>query len=278
MIGRIAALYRHPIKGFTPERLATVELAARTHFPCDRLYAVEAGPSGYDPAAPRFISKSRFTVLTNTPALARARTAYDAATGRLSVTREGEAAFVADLATDAGRVEFAAWLTGFLDGEVRGPLRVLQAAAADRFMDDVAGRVSVVNLESVRDLAHRLGVEIDPLRFRANLYVEGWPPWSELEALSGSTMRLGGVVAEIVKPIKRCAATHVDTRTGVADLDVVGALRACYGHIFCGLYLDIASSGRLSEGDPAVLPSRTGRLSQPATSQLGPATRMRAAG
>jgi uncharacterized protein YcbX len=52
MQARIASLYRHPVKGFTPERLARAELVAGQCFPCDRLYAVEDGPSGFDPAAP----------------------------------------------------------------------------------------------------------------------------------------------------------------------------------------------------------------------------------
>ena len=52
MDARIASLYRHPVKGFTPERLTSAMLEAGACFPCDRLYAVEDGPSGFDPAAP----------------------------------------------------------------------------------------------------------------------------------------------------------------------------------------------------------------------------------
>jgi uncharacterized protein YcbX len=49
MQARITSLYRHPVKGFTPERLERAELVAGRCFPCDRLYAVEDGPSGFDP-------------------------------------------------------------------------------------------------------------------------------------------------------------------------------------------------------------------------------------
>ena len=63
MTGHIAALYRHPVKGFTPERLSHAELTAGGPFPCDRLYAVENGPSGFDPCAPGLIPKQKFTVL-----------------------------------------------------------------------------------------------------------------------------------------------------------------------------------------------------------------------
>ncbi|MDB5458271.1 MAG: molybdenum cofactor sulfurase, partial [Caulobacteraceae bacterium] len=89
MTGRIAALYRHPVKGFTPEPLDAVVLTAGAHFPCDRLYTVEDGPSGFDPAHPAHISKMRFAVLAKIPALARARTAYDEASGEFRVEAVG---------------------------------------------------------------------------------------------------------------------------------------------------------------------------------------------
>ena len=86
MTGHIAALYRHPVKGFTPERLSHAELTAGGPFPCDRLYAVENGPSGFDPCAPGFIPKQKFTVLAAIPEVAKARTAYDEASATLTAT------------------------------------------------------------------------------------------------------------------------------------------------------------------------------------------------
>ena len=57
MIGRIASLWRHPVKGFTPERVAEATLTAGGFFPCDRIYAVEDGPSGFDAGAPAWVPK-----------------------------------------------------------------------------------------------------------------------------------------------------------------------------------------------------------------------------
>jgi uncharacterized protein len=89
MSGEIAALYRHPVKGFTPERLNRAQLAAGAPFPCDRIYAVENGPSGFDPQAPAFISKQKFTVLARIAKVAEARTAYDEATKTLRASAPG---------------------------------------------------------------------------------------------------------------------------------------------------------------------------------------------
>jgi uncharacterized protein YcbX len=47
-----SAIYRYPVKGLSPDRLSRTTLVAGQTIPCDRLYAVENGPSGFDPRTP----------------------------------------------------------------------------------------------------------------------------------------------------------------------------------------------------------------------------------
>jgi uncharacterized protein len=42
---RISSLYRYPVKGLSPERVAGALLVRDGYFPGDRLFAVENGPS-----------------------------------------------------------------------------------------------------------------------------------------------------------------------------------------------------------------------------------------
>ena len=252
MRGRIASLYRHPVKGFTPERLLRADLTEGACFPHDRMFAVENGPSGFDPSAPQHRSKTRFTVLAQIPAIARIRTAYDEATGLFTAEAPGQAPIAADLDRPADREAFAAWLTEVLDDDViRGPLKVV-SGPPHRFMDDPRGHVSLINLASVRDLADRAAFALDPLRFRANLYVEDLPAWAELAAV-GARVAIGGATAEVVKPITRCVATHVDPSTGERDFELVHELRRHYGHLFCGVYLRVLEGGPVAEGDAVSL-------------------------
>lgn len=252
MKAAVAALYRHPVKGFTPERLARAGLAVGEGFPCDRIYTVEVGDSGFDPAAPAFIKKTRFAVLARIARVAEARTAYDAGSGRLVATAAGQPRFEADLTGEAGREAFAAWLTALLGEEADAPLKVLAAPDPWRFFDHPQGHVSIVNLASVRDLEQRIGRPVDPLRFRANLYVDGWPAWVEND-WTGRALTLGGARATVFKPIVRCAATHVDPATAERDMDVVKALFDHYGHTLCGIYAQVTAAGAVSEGDMAEL-------------------------
>lgn len=252
MTGHIAAIYRHPVKGFTPERLDHADLTAGGPFPCDRLYAVENGPSGFDPAAPAFIPKQKFTVLAAIPDMARARTTYDEASGVLSAAAEGHPDFAGALTDEAGRDAFAGWLTGLLGEHVHGPLQVI-SAAGHRFMDHPLGQVSIVNLASLRDLEEKVGRPVDPLRFRANLYVEGWPAWIENE-WTGRELMVGFARAKVFKPIVRCAATHVDPVTAERDMDLVKALFDNYGHMNCGIYMHVTDGGRVTVGDACTEP------------------------
>ncbi|HEX7887690.1 MAG TPA: MOSC N-terminal beta barrel domain-containing protein [Phenylobacterium sp.] len=254
MSGHVAAIYRYPVKGFTPESLPHVDLAPGEGFPHDRIWAVENGPSGYDPEAPAFTPKQKFTVLAAIPGIAAARTRYDEASGVLTAEASGAPRFAGRLADAQGRASFATWLTAFLDPEdVRGPLKVVDARGAFRFTDHPLGQVSVVNLASVRDLSHKMGVELDPLRFRANLYVEGWPAWIE-NGWTGRELMVGWGRAKVFKPIVRCAATEVDPTTGVRDLEVVKALFDNHGHMFCGIYIRMTAPGRVGHGDAVTAP------------------------
>jgi uncharacterized protein YcbX len=254
MSGRIAAIFRHPVKGFTPEPLPRAGLAAGRSFPADRIYAVENGPSGFDPDKPEFIPKQKFTVLAAIPQVAHARTAYDPASGVLTAQAPGRPAFSGALTEPAGREAFAAWLTALLGDAARGPLKVLPAAAgAHAFTDHPLGHVSIINLASVRDLEARLGRRLDPLRFRANLYVDGWAPWAELD-WAGRELVLGPIRARVFKSIVRCAATHVDPATGERDVDVTKALFDHYGHMNCGIYVHVTAAGPVGVGDPCLAP------------------------
>ncbi len=154
---RIAALHRYPVKGLSPERLSRVMLEAGRHFPGDRLFAVENGPSGFDPAAPAHRSKRHFWMLMLNESLARLRTRYEDATGTLIIAHEGRE-ISGDLGTERGRAAIERFLESYVpEDERRGPARLLAAPDGFRFTDTLSGHVSLINLASVAALEQRLG-------------------------------------------------------------------------------------------------------------------------
>lgn len=246
----ITGMFRYPVKGFSAESLSQADLVPGRAIAQDRRWVVENGPSGFDPEAPKYVPKMKFAVLAAHPVVAAARTRVVGTA--LSASAPGRPDFHGDLGADAGRAGFAGWVRDLLGEDAREGVRVLQAPDY-QFLDHPAGHVSIVNLASVRDLEARIGRPVDPLRFRANLYVEGWPPWVE-NGWKGRNLLVGFARATVFAPIVRCAATEVDPQTAERDLPLVEHLFEQYGHRDCGIYVQVTHGGTVRVGDACSTP------------------------
>ena len=258
MRGTIASLWRHPIKGLTPESLDAVVLEAGAYFPNDRVFAVEVGPSGFDPEHPCHISKHRFTVLARFPELARIKTRLDDETGCLFVGDESGFGVYIPLGQPESRAALARYLQAYLGAEADQPLRVLQGSVGrstpggceHHFMDNTEdGFVSAINLASLRAIAKAIGQPVNPLRFRANLYYEAGEAFIEDDLQRGDLLEAGEAQLRTMKPITRCVATHANPDTGVRDIDMLGALQTQFGRVTLGNYFAVMRTGRVACGD-----------------------------
>lgn len=256
---RVASLYRYPVKGLSPERLAAVSLLKGQYFPSDRLLAIENGPSGFDPAAPMHQPKLKYLMLMRNEALARLKTRYCDETGELTITHEGREVLRADVTAPDGRAALTRFFESYMPKELRGEPRLLAAPDGYRFTDSRSGFVSIINLASVAEFEQRIGAAVDPLRFRGNIMVDDLKPWAEFDLAPGQEIASSsGLKLQVIKRIERCAATNVDPETGFRDLQIPKALLTAYGHFDCGIYCRITASGTLAEGDslePVPLPA-----------------------
>ena len=246
-MARIQSLYRYPVKGLSPERLARAQLAPGATVPGDRLYAIENGPSGFDPAAPKYFPKTQFLMLMRIERLAALDARYADATQTLTIRHEGREAARGDLSTKEGRLAIEAFVRRFMPAELRGPPKVLRAEGHS-FSDVAAKVVSIINLASVAALETVIGAAVNPLRFRANVYVAGWPAWHEF-ALLGQEITIGPARLKVIKRIVRCAATNVDPETGVRDLAIPATLMQTFDHADCGIYAQVIAGGEIAPGD-----------------------------
>ncbi|MEX0590720.1 MAG: MOSC domain-containing protein [Xanthobacteraceae bacterium] len=248
---RVAALYRYPVKGLSGERLAAVDLAPGATFPADRAFALENGPSGFDPAAPAWQPKIKFLCLMRNAKIAALTTRYDDASGTFTAAKDGRPLIEARLSDSAGRAAIERFFQDFMGADARGQIRLLEAP--DHSFSDVAKKVvSIINLASVAALEQSIKRKIHPLRFRGNVYVQGLPAWAEIEFV-GRTIEIGPVRLRVVKVIQRCAATEVDPETAARDIDVPDALYRLTGKDDCGIYAEVVSPGRVAADDPFVV-------------------------
>jgi uncharacterized protein YcbX len=247
MNAKIQSIYRYPVKGLTPEELPAVTLVRGQPLPADRMYAIENGPSGFDPAAPQYFPKQRFLMLMRNERLAALDTHFDEASHTLTVRLNGAETARGDLRTAAGRAAIEGFFAGYSADELRGPPKVLHSDGHS-FSDVAAKVVSIINLASVAAVEGAVGAPVDPLRFRGNLYVTGWPAWQEFDLLD-RTLAIGDVRLKVVKRIVRCAATNVEPRTGIRDLEIPKTLMQAFGHMDCGIYAEVTAGGTAHAGD-----------------------------
>jgi hypothetical protein len=252
--GTVSAIYRYPVKGLSAEAMDRVSLTPGECLPQDRRFAVALGTTRFDPDRPNWLPKTHFVMLMRDETLARLHTRFDAESGLLSIAQEGRVLLKEPIGEPEGRRRIGEFLEDFLAGTVAGPLRVVEApghafADARRKPDATTDKyVSLINLASIASLESVIGAAVDPIRFRANVYFDGAPPWSELGWL-GSEISIGSARLRIIAAITRCAATQVNPLTAERDLDIVATLQRCFGHNLMGVYAEVVGGGDIAVGN-----------------------------
>lgn len=251
-MAKITALYRYPLKGFSPQPLAQVDVAAGGTIPFDRAFAVENGPSGFDPSAPDYLRKTHFLMLMRNERIAEFRSQFDETSGEFSVFKNGALQIDGSLNSEAGRARIEAWLAETFRDELRGAPRIL-SAAGHSFSDMPAKVLHLINLESVQAFSDTVGRPVDPMRFRPNIVVDNMPAWSELAWKEGAEISLPDMTLTMVSRTERCAATTVDPQTARRDMPIPKTLAKQYGHTDFGVYLAVKSGGVIKVGDALAL-------------------------
>lgn len=247
MTATVAALYRYPIKGMTPQALPQAALAAGGTMPFDRAYAIEHGQGRFDPANPRHLPKINFVMLMRDERLASLAARFEDATHTLTIHRAGRQVARGDLTTPLGRSLIEQFLAAYLGAALRGAPKIV-SAPGHSFSDVAARCLHVINMASVREIERVAGRPVDPLRFRANVHLEGLPAFAEL-AWVGRTLRLGGVATRVIDRTVRCEATNVDPATAARDMAIPALLQRTWGRSDFGVYAVVEAGGELAVGD-----------------------------
>ena len=236
-MAEVTALFRYPIKGLSAEPLAELTLARNAGLAFDREFALALGTTAFDPQHPEPLDKGFFLMLRSNEVMATLTTRFEPETGLLTVKWDGQTVLTEDVTTEAtrGRPRLVrAAGHKFTDGSVISPA----------FMR----AVSLINLASIRALEERTGTPIHPLRFRANIYVDGLAPWEELGWV-GREVSVGGLRLRGLARTPRCAAIDVNPETAERDTHLPKALKRHFGHVDLGIYLEVLADGTLAVGD-----------------------------
>jgi ferredoxin-NADP reductase/uncharacterized protein YcbX len=228
---KIAAIYQYPIKGFPGEELDRVKLRANEGLPEDRKYALSSGQMQVNENG-LWSPCQAFQRMTIRPDLSLFK--LERNEGQLQlITPSG----------DRFQIENEGKSTELL-GDIFGSHTVIhQATSGQGYWDHKDASISIINLSTIEEISKTLGQFINPLRFRANLYIRA-EPWSEFNWL-GKRLLIGSGELNIIRPIDRCSTTSVDLSTGRSDLNMPALLSRHFGHIFCGVYATVFKGGEI---------------------------------
>jgi uncharacterized protein YcbX len=233
MTPTVERLYRYPVKGLTPEPRERLRVLKSGSIAGDRVLGFLHTSAEQKPdrpsAAGGWWSKQRFTVLMNTPGLARLAAAYDADTRHLAVHLGATLLAEGDIANDDDRERLSDAVTDFVrtlgDSSLKpgDSVRLIGDGVTARFHDRGPRHVTLLGTGSVAALAETVGRDVDERRFRMNVILDGLRPWEELEWI-GSSVRIGKYRVRYHGPgcpLSRDARESRDRRTRSArDADV----------------------------------------------------------
>ncbi len=251
MTAVITALYRYPVKGLSADALERVALAAGEALPLDRAWAIENGPSRFDPDAPRHLPPASFLTLSRDERLASLEARFAEEESRLTLLRSGRQVASGRLTERIGRQVIEQFLAAYLSASLRGPPKIL-SAPGHTFSDIPEKRLHIINLRSVAEIERVTGREVDPLRFRPNVVIDGPAAWSEAGWV-GRELAVGSVRLRVTGRTPRCAAVNVDPKTGARDMAIPATLQREWGTMDFGVYAEVVDGGPLAVGDAVTL-------------------------
>ena len=244
MTARVAALWRHPIKGHGRDALEAVTLTKGQTMPWDRRWAVahemaKADETAWSPCA-------NFSRGAKVPALMAINTRCDQASGRVTLTHPDRPDLTFEPDREADR--FLDWVRPLMPANRAQSTRIVRVKGRGMTDTDYPS-ISLLNLASNDTMTQTMQQEISPLRWRGNIHMSGLDPWVEFDWI-GKTVRLGEAELTIREPIVRCLATTANPDTGERDADTLAALKTHFGHQNFGVYAEVTRSGDITLGDP----------------------------
>jgi uncharacterized protein YcbX len=257
IVGKVESLWRYPIKSMAGEALAEAFVGYAGVYG-DRAYAYlhSAGPPGFPYLTGRerrhmLLYRPRFrntTVAAVPPNHADAQKLAE-----LSPVYPSMAELEVDVVTPSGQVLAAddPALLAMLAGDKPPP--GLTLTRSHRAMTD-ARPVSLISLETIRQLGDEVALTLDKRQFRANVYAQlgGTQAFGE-DAFVGRRLQIGSrVIIAVLDRDARCKMVTIHPDTAEETPNIMRNVARAHGGN-AGVYGAVLMEGVVRPGDPIVL-------------------------
>ena len=239
---KLVQIWRYPIKSHGSENLETIDILNGKTLPLDRKWAVIHDQSEADGLT--WVPCRNFSRVAKAPQLA-AISANWISENKLELNHPsiGEICINPDHESE----KFINWVNPLMP-ENRAASKKLVRSVQTGMTDTDFPSISIGNLASHREIEKRHGEELSLLRWRCNLWVDGFAPWDEYKWI-GKSIKIGNVTFKVEEEIVRCLATTANPITGVRDVDTLGLLESMGQDDFT-VAATATSDGQIKCGDP----------------------------
>lgn len=253
VVGRVESLWRYPVKSMRGEELDEA-FAGFSGLYGDRLFAFQSAacPPGFPWLTAREQREMlRYRPRFRHPDLARSPVNQADAEGA------GATAVYADMADLIVDVETPADEVLAIDDpglrRLLGDAQPLTLVRSHRALTDCCP-VSLISMQTVRQLGEELETDVDPRRFRANVYLDLTSAGGfEEDQWVGRSLRIGSrMVVSILKRDTRCAMITFDPDTGVSTPAFLKKVAQAHEGK-AGVYGAVLVEGLLRKNDPVEL-------------------------
>lgn len=247
MTAHVAEIWRHPIKSHGRESLNHVLLSEGKALPWDRRWAVAHERSCFDHTRPNWQPCSEFKRVAHSPNLQAITVHSDPQRQKITLSHPKLVDLTIDPDDHDDALEFVQWVMPVSHGGRLLPARLVRAPGTAMTDTDYPS-ISLINMNSHREVAVHLSQPLSPQRWRGNLILENLDAFAERDWV-GKRLRVGKAELEVRENITRCNATRASTRTGEIDADTLGGLKSLVGSAEMGVYAVVTKTGDLHAGD-----------------------------
>ncbi len=139
-----------------------------------------------------------------------------------------------------------------LENSLAKPIFLLQSNVAPFFdtshSNKIFNSISLINLNSIKDLEKKISQKIELQRFRGNFYIEGLEAWEERKWI-GKIIKINNISFKVEKNIPRCTVISLKPKTDISDMDLLKVLKKSYDHFDMGVYLRSLDEGEVEAGN-----------------------------
>ena len=108
--------------------------------------------------------------------------------------------------------------------------------------------ISLININSIKDLSAILGKEIEYQRFRGNIYIDNAEPWEERNWI-GKTITINNIKFKVDMHIPRCSVTNLKPNTDINTINLPLEIKKIFNHTDMGVYLTPLENGIIEKNN-----------------------------